>query len=601
MEREDLVIYYEGVKMKRIILIIGMVLLLFGCTKNKPDENQFTSSENSADISTLDFMLSPPLSTVIPTRFPTIKPADMPTTTGESENIKDDTTEANKSPNTNTEGIISPAKPPITPAKDNKSPTQSLTPSLDSTLEKDLIFEVNIELRDGWQAKEGSRYYVISDTIYSGNDYLSKIDGSNDFSYSKVSILEDNYQLVAEIPNAVTKEYFQVVSGDMPVEMGLLSERANEEDFNFFGWYQISKDNWLLPCEYNKVKQIDNSVVVATIWEGSYTSPQKIHVFNSKVNKCLQTNLDNTFIDAVMKYGQYYWITNGIDKYNIYNKNFELINKVNSNKDILYYEDGTVRTTKEEVLNGLGTKNSKQAGFRFKTPCWPAEYSTFLCNIGPSDNSGYQETEDYIVSDELKSVYQQSIAGNFIYIFNDYYWCMSDGKLIRESVYDLNGHKMVSNEGISANGMVKTDEYYNFYGYNDGQMYIFDQEGNGLLTFAIKSTDLQFTSILYHYNNIAVVHNFDYGEINIYYKDSLLLSCPYEYTIDYYAPQVYRRKNGDIAIISSQRLLLVSDEGEVILDETIESKFLSFIEDGFILYNEGQPQIYNYGMEEIEN
>ncbi len=441
-------------------------------------------------------------------------------------------------------------------------------------------------------------YYIVSTAIYKYNMVQYK---DND-PIANVFILDQDYNLIKEYPNAVTKEYVQVIHGDEPVEIGLLSQQSDAEDKNFFGWYQPKYKKWLLSCKYSEIKKLDD-LVLAYAWKDQLN--QTVQAYNLSNKKCLQTSNDlGSDMKMVYSYGKYYWFKNGENKYEIYNKDFKWIRTVKYDDSLIYYEDGTVRVKKEKVLKSLGIKNPKKAYLTMESLCWPKDDATILCNIAPNDSCGYQETDDYIITKDYKEVYHQNIAGVGISKLGSYYLCGSDGNFTDCKVYDLFGKKIKSKSGIIANGMIDTQDGRNFYGYQDNMLHIFTVEGDEVVSIPMEDKNRLDKSIVGQYGEVVLFFDMMEEQFNIYYKDTLIMQDSFRELYTYPDNQMFYRQNGDVVIRINQRLICITDEGKICSDEILvkskDGKILAVFDDAYIVSYQGNFKVLSYVIDDLK-
>lgn len=391
------------------------------------------------------------------------------------------------------------------------------------------------------QSKEAEgTFYIISDTIYR-HSYPERIDASKENEPSKVTILDDQFRIVREIENYVAREYFQEINGDVAIELGNLENKSNN-DSDFFGWYQASTNQWLLPCEF----------------------------------------------DNIEKYGDYYWAENDIGKYEIFDADFELVNSIAEDYDTLYYEDGTIRATKIEVLDKLIFPNSKEIEFQFSTVCQPKNIDSFLCEI-QIEEDGFLEDYIYILNNEYEILNKQYRDWVGIVMEGNYYWCKSDSYLEYQYLCDLNGKILESKEGIRYNGFINVQDKVTYYGCQDDKLYFFDATGEELYHLNLNADELYCVDIAGIYENVVLIKNWLVypATLDIYFKDKFLINCEIQDEIGFKNVQGYH-KNEDYTIIAvGNRFICISEEGEIVYDDFIEGNFLAFVEQGFLTYDLG--------------
>lgn len=432
-------------------------------------------------------------------------------------------------------------------------------------------------------------YYIVSTAIYKYN----RVQYKDNDAIANVFILNQDYDLIKTYPNAVTKEYVQVIHGDEPVEIGLLSQQSDDEDKNFFGWYQPKYKKWLLSCKYSEIKKLDD-LVLAYAWNDQLK--QTVQAYNLSNKKCLQTSNDlGSDMKMVYSYGKYYWFKNGENKYEIYNKDFKWIRTVKYDDSLIYYEDGKVRVKKEKVLKSLGIKNPKKAYLTFEPLCWPKDEATILCNIAPNDSCGYQETDDYIITKDYKEVYHQNIAGVGITKLGSYYFCGSDGNFTDCKVYDLFGKKIKSKSGIIANGMIDTQDGCNFYGYQNNMLHIFTEEGDEVVSIPMEDKNRLDKSIVGQYGEVVLFFDIMREQFKIYYTDTLIMQDSLKELYTYPDIQMIYRQNSDVVIRINERLICITDEGkircDIILDESNDGKLLAVFDDAYIVSYKGDLKV----------
>ncbi|HEX3022957.1 MAG TPA: hypothetical protein VHP81_11255 [Lachnospiraceae bacterium] len=333
------------------------------------------------------------------------------------------------------------------------------------------------------------------------NEYYYIGEDDMEYGFGRILFFDKNMKVVKYFENAVIPGHdMGVIDINEPIIVGLLNEEKRDGATNVepshytYGLYDLAKDNWIIPMEYDSITLYANNDYGAYLTDSELETTKMI-LYN-KSGAVLNSGIDvtNSYIVAL---GEYLW-----------NISYDA-----NGSSIIFNKDGSVKTT-------IATCNGMVHG------------DFFIASKEQDNDIIYNAAgEPYITKDlVVKNSKLANVANDkfFVVSYNDYSQLMEIQLGTYNLVIDKDGDVLcIVDQKMYPNRMAIVD-YWLYYisDYSDDNMKVsyYDLQGKHLLTTSnqefqghLEPFGLDFTPHALYYQTITGFEVYDYIEKETYH------------------------------------------------------------------------------------